>query len=140
LNPQTGVASVYPWGDDWNPANLNACDASCLLDEGFKDSSYNDGQPQMSPVDSFPMDVSSLGVSDMGGNVAEWVADWYDAAYYAVAPAANPPGPASGTEKVVRGGSWSLDKNWARSTARSHFGALTQAAGIGFRCALTATP
>jgi formylglycine-generating enzyme required for sulfatase activity len=138
-NPGSGATSVYPWGDDWNPANLNACDASCLLSgSAFKDPQYDDGQPQMAPVGSFPMDVSSLGVSDMGGNVAEWVADGYDAAYYAVSPAENPTGPATGAEKVVRGGSWSLDKNWARGAARSHFGPLAQFAGIGFRCALTA--
>jgi formylglycine-generating enzyme required for sulfatase activity len=139
-NPQTGTASVYPWGDTWIPANLNACDASCLLDEGFKDRSYDDGQPQMSSVDAFPADLSPMGVADLAGNVAEWVADWYSPTYYGVSVADNPAGPAAGVQRAVRGGSWSLDKNWARGAARSHFGPLTQAAGIGFRCALTAAP
>lgn len=140
-NFSTGSSNVYPWGNDWNPANLNACDASCLLtNSAFRDASFNDNQPQMAPVGSFPADVSPSGVMDMGGNVAEWVADWYSAAYYSVSPADNPTGPASGVEKAVRGGSWSLDKNWARGAARSHFGPLTQAAGIGFRCAISAAP
>jgi formylglycine-generating enzyme required for sulfatase activity len=138
-NPQTGAVSFYPWGDTWDPANLNACDASCLVSE-FKDASSNDGQPQMSAVDAFPADSSPLGVRDMAGNVAEWVADWYSPTYYGVSPAENPPGPATGIQKVVRGGSWSLDRVWARGAARSHFGPLTQAAGIGFRCALPAAP
>lgn len=138
-NAGANTVSVYPWGNDWNPANTNACDASCLLGE-FKDASFNDGQPQMSPVDAFVADVSPLGVRDMAGNVAEWVADWYSPTYYAGAPASNPQGPATGVQRVVRGGSWSLDKNWARGAARSHFGPLTQAAGVGFRCVLTAAP
>lgn len=137
-NAGAKTASVYPWGDDWNPANANACDASCLLNVGFKDTTYNDGQPEMSPVNAFPADVSPSGVVDMAGNVAEWVSDWYSATYYSVSPADSPTGPATGVEKAVRGGSWSLDKNWARGSARSHFGPLTQAAGVGFRCALTA--
>lgn len=135
-NPSTGAVTTYPWGDDWNPANLNYCDSSCLnTDPRFKDTSYNDNWPQMAPVGSFTADVSPSGVVDMGGNIAEWVADWYGPAYYASSPAVNPPGPASGVDKVIRGGGWSLNQLWSRSTARNHFGPLTQAAGVGFRCA-----
>jgi len=136
-NAGASSVSVYPWGNDWNPANANACDASCLLGT-FKDTTFNDNQPEMSPVNAFPADVSPSGAIGMAGNVAEWVSDWYSATYYSVSPADSPVGPTSGIEKVVRGGSWSQDKNWARSSARSHFGPLTQAAGVGFRCALTA--
>lgn len=137
-NAGAKTVSVYPWGNDWNPANANACDASCLLNVGFKDTTFDDNQPQMSPVNAFPADLSPSGALDMAGNVAEWVSDWYSPTYYSVSPADNPFGPAAGVEKVVRGGSWSLDKNWARGSARSHFGPLTQAAGVGFRCALSA--
>ncbi len=137
-NPATGAVAIYPWGDDWNPANLNYCDASCLNDNPrFKDTSYNDNWPQMAPVGTFPADASSLGLSDMGGNVAEWVADWYSPTYYSASPAENPTGPATGIEKVIRGGSWSLNQVWARGAARNHFGPLIQAAGVGFRCAMT---
>jgi formylglycine-generating enzyme required for sulfatase activity len=137
-NAGANAATLYPWGNDWNPANLNYCDAGCLLGAGFADPSFNDGQPQMSAVDAFPADVSPTGVIGLGGNVAEWVSDWYSATYYASSPAENPSGPAAATQKVVRGGSWSLNKNWARGAARSHFGPLTQIAGLGFRCAATA--
>ena len=51
-------------------------------------------------------DPNELGLYDMSGNVCEWVWDWYDAGYYAKASSVDPRGPASGTEKVLRGGSW----------------------------------
>jgi formylglycine-generating enzyme required for sulfatase activity len=71
----------------------------------------------------------------MSGNVFEWVNDWYDADYYAVSPYSNPPGPASGSSKVLRGGSWfylwvkvrAADRDWTTPTQRSDL--------FGFRCA-----
>jgi formylglycine-generating enzyme required for sulfatase activity len=42
----------------------------------------------------------------MIGNVWEWVADRYDSEYYQNSPYDNPTGPISGSERVLRGGSW----------------------------------
>ena len=59
-----------------------------------------------SQVGAYPTGASQYGALDMAGNVWEWVNDWYDDTYYSTSPYANPPGPVTGTYKVLRGGSW----------------------------------
>jgi formylglycine-generating enzyme required for sulfatase activity len=49
---------------------------------------------------------SPAGIYDMSGNVSEWCHDRLDSEYYATSPGSNPQGPASGTKRVLRGGSW----------------------------------
>jgi formylglycine-generating enzyme required for sulfatase activity len=48
--------------------------------------------------------ANELNLSDMSGNVYEWVWDWY-AYSYSSGELTDPAGPASGTSRVVRGGS-----------------------------------
>jgi len=85
-------------------------------------------------VGSYP--PNGYGLFDMTGNVWEWINDWYDRDYYTVTPDRNPPGPSTGTYKVIRGGGWSDDDdrnlmNHYRNFADPSKGAST----IGFRCA-----
>jgi len=50
-----------------------------------------------------------IGMQDVvSSESAEWVGDWYQADYYSISPKRNPEGPAHGTERVVREGSYSL--------------------------------
>ncbi|SFC11805.1 Formylglycine-generating enzyme, required for sulfatase activity, contains SUMF1/FGE domain [Flagellimonas taeanensis] len=49
---------------------------------------------------------NELGLYDMIGNVMEWTNDWYDADYYSKSPGKDPKGPDTGSEKVLRGGSY----------------------------------
>lgn len=59
---------------------------------------------------SFDHDYSSpYGVIHMAGNAAEWVADWYDPAYYGKADVRNPQGPEESSSHVYRGGSFQSD-------------------------------
>jgi formylglycine-generating enzyme required for sulfatase activity len=50
--------------------------------------------------------ANGYGLFDMLGNVDEWVNDWYDEHHYSSSPGADPPGPASGSMRVLRGGNW----------------------------------
>jgi formylglycine-generating enzyme required for sulfatase activity len=88
-----------------------------------------------SPVDSLPNGVSITGASDLAGNVAEWVSDWYQVDYYASAPRRDPRGPTDGTAKVVRGGSFLDPAVGIRGAARAFEIPAADSSRIGFRCA-----
>jgi formylglycine-generating enzyme required for sulfatase activity len=77
---------------------------------------------------------NAWGLYDMEGNVLEWVQDWYADQYYRSSPAADPPGPANGQFRVVRGGSWSYNAVFARVSHRALVEPSSSNLLIGFRC------
>ena len=79
--------------------------------------------------------ANPYGLFNMGDNVHEWCSDWYDANYYARSPERNPPGPASGTRRASRGGSWRHHIKVTRSAARSSIPPEFKYADYGFRVA-----
>lgn len=78
---------------------------------------------------------NGFGLFDMCENVHEWCSDWYDPAWYAVSPAENPQGPATGTRRASRGGSWRHHVKIARCAARSSIPPEFRYADYGFRIA-----
>jgi len=75
---------------------------------------------------------NAFGIYDLGENVHEWCADWFQANYYAVSPDRNPPGPSSGTRRASRGGSWRHHVKVSRCAARSSIPPEFQYADYGF--------
>ena len=61
---------------------------------------------------------NGLGLYDMCGNVTEYVSDWYDDKYYANSTKDNPRGPNTGSDKVIRGGSYDKYYMQTRTTCR----------------------
>jgi formylglycine-generating enzyme required for sulfatase activity len=87
-----------------------------------------------SPVGSFP--PSAQGLHDLHGNVWEWCLDWYGEHYYQESPAEDPPGPASGDRRVVRGGCWSSPGNNCRTAYRGKLEPGDHLYRVGFRVLL----
>jgi formylglycine-generating enzyme required for sulfatase activity len=80
---------------------------------------------------------NGFGLHDMSGNVREWVNDWGSATYYASSPSVNPPGPSSGSFRVLRGGSWGTNTFHIRSSRRDGSGMSDAGSDFGFRVART---
>ncbi len=91
--------------------------------------------PPIISVDKYENAVSPYGVHQMAGNVAEWVADWYDKEYYKSAPDRNPKGPAMGTNRAFRGGGWIDSTPTIRVAQRNGSPPETKMNWLGFRCA-----
>lgn len=76
---------------------------------------------------------------DVHGNVCEWVADWFDPAYYGVSPSIDPTGPATPpaseplATRVIRGGSWLHNETFARSARRNQRTPASRLWYVGFR-------
>ena len=129
-----GDAVEYPWGDELMPEGKHAGNwwqgvfpVRDLLEDGFA---------AVAPVKQFP--ATGPGLYDMGGNVWEWVADWYSPDYYRQSPTRNPTGPSDGRERVHRGGSWMCSRNYCRGfrvAARQKTAPNTGLNNLGFRCA-----
>ena len=83
---RAGTTTAYSWGVDINSSDAN----------------YNSNIGQTADVGLYS--ANPWGFFDMHGNVWEWTADWYAA--YSSGAQTDPEGPATGSTRVLRGGSW----------------------------------
>ncbi len=114
----------FPWGDTITHSQANyysrweggrpAYSYDVNSTEAYP-SAYDDGVfPYTSPVGSFA--PNGYGLYDMTGNVWEWCWDWYGS--YSSSSQSDPRGPASGSYRVFRGGSWYDFAFYCRTTYR----------------------
>ena len=126
-----GDYAVYPWGSE-EPDAEGGYRANYHPPRGSK----ADGYEKTAPVGSFPEGASPFGMLDMAGNAEEWVQDWLDLAYYATTEgAADPQGPQTGKQRVIKGGSYMSAKHLLRVAARLHGPPEAKGPQLGFRCA-----
>jgi formylglycine-generating enzyme required for sulfatase activity len=127
------IAKKYAWGDELTPEDQYRAN---WWQGRFPDRNTGaDGFIGRAPVGSFP--PNGYGLYDMTGNVWEWCADWFGEEYYRSSPNANPQGPSSGQNRVIRGGSWLCSDNYCtgyRVAARNHTAPDTGLNNLGFRC------
>jgi len=113
----------FPWGD---------------VEPTHKHLNFNQvwkGEKTLVPVGIYEKGKSPYGVYDVAGNVWEWVADWYDPAYYQKSPRRNPKGPETGTHRVLRSSGWQVETPMVRIFTRVKSDPLNRNHSTGFRCA-----
>lgn len=125
-----GVESMRYWGSDESDFCLyaNAADKGHNYSPSFP---CDDGYQFTAPVARYK--PNPFGLYDMLGNVWEWCADWYGKNYYSHSPKKNPLGPARGSFRVLRGGSWSDYPKCVRCATRGRGDPGGRGTGSGFR-------
>ena len=122
---------LFPWGDFLVPpgGGESVRDLPDIRRGHFADPG--------GPLDVGGFPPNDYGLYDMIGNVWEWVSDRYEKFYYAVSPAENPEG-GEGSDRVLRGGSWSdSDARTLAVNNRGHADPDTLSPTYGFRCAMS---
>jgi sulfatase modifying factor 1 len=113
---RAGTRSAYSFGENLTSRQAN-------IDEVVDETT---------PVGNYP--ANPWGFHDMHGNVLEWCADWYGD--YPSGVVRDPVGPADGSYRVLRGGSWRNTANYARSANRYRYGPADSDLNLGFRLSL----
>jgi formylglycine-generating enzyme required for sulfatase activity len=120
-----GQAYTYPWGD-----NSPSCTYAIMDDGGC-----GCGGNMTWPVCSKLPGNTEQGLCDMGGNVWEWIQDWYHSSYDGAPADGSAWEDPIGSIRLTRGSGFCASNMTLRNTERSDGTPLSGGAGTGFRCA-----
>ena len=124
---------LYPWGDKLRPNSEHRCN---IWQGDFPNhDTGDDGYAGTCPVDAFS--PNGYGIFSIAGNTWEWCTDWFTSEFDSSRGGDNPPGPASGTGRVMKGGSFLCHKSYCnryRVAARTSNTPDSSTSNIGFRC------
>lgn len=137
LNKLTGENFRMPTEAEWEFAARGGNESKGYIFSGSNDLNTVGWFKDNSNFTTHPVarkTPNELGIYDMSGNVWEWCSDWY--ASYGSGSLTNPTGPASGSSRVARGGSWSNVATYCRVSYRNRSGSGIHDGGLGLRLAL----
>jgi sulfatase modifying factor 1 len=123
----------FPWGDDLTPGGRHVCNV--WQGEFPAHDLAEDGYAGTSPITAFPPNL--YGLYSVSGNTWEWCADWFHPSYHLVGTRTNPAGPARGTARVMKGGSYLCHESYCnryRVAGRTSNTPDSSTTNIGFRC------
>lgn len=126
---------TFPWGDKLEPGEHRM---NVWQGEFPAHNSRADGFYGTAPVDAYP--PNGFGLYNATGNVWEWTADRFDIASRTADAVRNPTGPASGTFRVIKGGSYLCHRSYCRRyrvAARQGDEPDSSAGNVSFRCAIS---
>jgi formylglycine-generating enzyme required for sulfatase activity len=138
LNALTGRVFRLPTEAEWEFAARGGNDSDGFMFSGsnsIDDVAWytgNSGSTTHAVGGKLP---NKLGLFDMSGNVWEWVGDWYGS--YTSTAKTDPTGPATGSSRVLRGGSWINGARYCRVSYRGINTPGLRSSNIGFRLAVS---
>lgn len=121
---RAGTETVFWWGNELNTGQAN-------YDGSYPYAGGEKGNSKDKTIDVKSFEPNPWGLYQMHGNIYEWCQDWYGE-YTAASESLDPSGADRGTDRVIRGGSWSSSGMWLRAAIRSGYAPDLRYDNLGF--------